>query len=100
LPPPPLPPFPTRRSSDLSADAILRLAGGANGRVACLDLQRRDERLHKVELANRTDVLAECRAAKQAVDQKRSREVGDDDPRCPRSEEHTSELQSRGHLVC
>src|SRR5690625_5924260 len=30
-------------------------------------------------------------------------EIGDQGPafhRCPRSEEHTSELQSRGHLVC
>src|SRR5690625_6556320 len=26
--------------------------------------------------------------------------IGIDDPFVPRSEEHTSELQSRGHLVC
>src|SRR5207253_3497639 len=76
-PPPPLPSFPTRRSSDLT------LAAFNAGPAA----------LHDLENAFAT-ILACFRAGRNSFASKLVR------PRIDRSEEHTSELQSRGHLVC
>ena len=58
-----------------AADAILRLARRAHGWVTRLDLQRRDQRLHEIELADRADVFAEGGAAEQAVDDEGRREI-------------------------
>src|SRR5439155_16162235 len=66
-----------------AANAVLGPARRTDGRVARLDLQRRGQRLHKVELADRTDVLAERSAAEEAIDHERGREVGEDDPGRP-----------------
>src|SRR5207302_4536570 len=89
LPPPPLPSFPTRRSSDLrpapDLDALDQPAltglppGGAAALAAGLALPhaaRRQARLH---------------AKRRGRPRKRADK---------RSEEHTSELQSRENLVC
>ena len=54
-----------------AADAVLGPARRTDVRVAHLDFQRRDQRLHEVELADRADVLAEGCAAKEAVDRRR-----------------------------
>ena len=54
-----------------AADAVLGPARRADVRVAHLDFQRRDQRLHEVELADRADILAEGGAAKEAVDRRR-----------------------------
>src|SRR5439155_19962083 len=79
-----LPSFPTRRSSDLDLDAGVHL--------------------HKIESAVRVEEKLDRSRAHVAdrlgqlhgrVDRLRGR--GNDRVR---SEEHTSELQSRGHLVC
>src|SRR5439155_24559493 len=65
--------FPTRRSSDLISPPRCQSVGrgGARAERAC---QLRNPQIHEVEVGTRV--------------------------RHGRSEEHTSELQSRGHLVC
>src|SRR5207253_9203945 len=82
-----LPSFPTRRSSDL---APLRRTGSAPGPTPAAVLQ--------------TTRWRECRWHRSP-----SCSAGAESPRAetpphsrppPRSEEHTSELQSRGQLVC
>src|SRR5207253_5771400 len=94
LPLPPPPSFPTRRSSDLASQRPYRNAG------------RREVRLEPAQVILLGNARAENDKAVSAT-------VGDgeiaDQPAVvvehgrqaePRSEEHTSELQSRGHLVC
>src|SRR5207244_11391503 len=79
-----LPSFPTRRSSDLDSRNRRRVEAGEEEREQrqCDDLREREER-------ERRDRLREPdRAA-----------VGRSEHE-PRSEEHTSELQSPDHLVC
>ena len=51
----------------------LRVAGGAHGRLTHGHFQRRDERLHEIELADRADIFAERRTAEEAVDDERRR---------------------------
>src|SRR5439155_19681331 len=73
--------FPTRRSSDLQeAFGLLRTAGAIVHRVGQDDVRPRTE-------------------ARQRVDEREAVEAGVRID-VARSEEHTSELQSRGHLVC
>src|SRR5262245_50956377 len=60
-----------------ATNAVLRPAGGTNGRVARLDLQRRGQRLDEVELADRAEVLAEGGAAEQAVEDEGRDEVAE-----------------------
>src|SRR5207253_5233289 len=67
--------FPTRRSSDLSARAAV------TGSVAVPDVRGRA----RARARARRGRPARARAGRPALG---------------RSEEHTSELQSRGHLVC
>src|SRR5207253_8992576 len=92
---PHLHPFPTRRSSDLLDPHTVEVDGG-EGRV-------RRASADKVVIATGT------RPARPASVEFDERTVIDSDgivhlekvPRSMvRSEEHTSELQSRGHLVC
>src|SRR5439155_5765672 len=83
---------PTRRSSDLSArrrPAAALARGPAPGALEQLAAAQHQERDHA------------------GVDEQRERSAaaeppaGDREPQAgERSEEHTSELQSRGHLVC
>src|SRR5439155_2962343 len=94
--PPNLHSFPPRRSSDLTGDASLRRrpmrrvteplrAMGAEIKEArgdALPLSIRGGRLHALTY---TSPVASARRGSRAA---------------ARSEEHTSELQSRGHLVC
>ena len=63
-----------------AANALFGRARCADGRLADLDFQRRDQRLHEVELADRADVFAERRAAEEAVDDERRDEIADRDP--------------------
>src|SRR5690625_6454566 len=74
--PPTLPPFPTRRSSDLAAPLVQHFQ-------SCSGPAQR--------AADREDIARAGAAAQQRL------AVGHHPVR---SEEHTSELQSRGHLVC
>src|SRR5688500_15626045 len=66
-----------------AADAVLGPAPRTDLRVAHLDLQRRGQRLHEVELPDRADVLAEGRATEEAVDGEGGREVPQEDPGRP-----------------
>src|SRR5439155_21373490 len=78
-PPQDLPSFPTRRSSDLSGSASTDPPGGEPAALLPLG-------------------AAACPALTGAGAARAARERGG--RREKRSEEHTSELQSRGHLVC
>src|SRR5436305_9027046 len=80
--PPALPSFPTRRSSDLASSAPAR----ARHRAA-----RRGRR----RSAGRIPPVAGCARAARRHDRDRAHAAP-----AHRSEEHTSELQSRPHLVC
>src|SRR5207253_3692499 len=95
---PSLPSFPTRRSSDLTGYADLLLED-----LAATDPRRQDaDEIHKA--ADRAAGLTRQLLAfsRQQVLQPTVLEVNklDSDLEKMRSEEHTSELQSRGHLVC
>src|SRR5207302_11132348 len=83
-PPPPSPLFPytTLFRSDLLLDAL-----GGRAPVGALagDRARRGRRLHHRRIEQRTELPVL---------------VGRELPQLPRSEEHTSELQSRENLVC
>src|SRR5207253_10516706 len=85
--------FPTRRSSDLDEDAQgLPFVGKAgqllNNMITAMGLQREE-----VYIAN----IVKCRPPGNRVPE--PVEANTCSPFL-RSEEHTSELQSRGHLVC
>src|SRR5439155_12307389 len=81
--------FPTRRSSDLIAFGIDRMM-----MVLAREANLRDT----VAFPKNQAGLDPMTGAPTAVEEEQLRELG----RRPghRSEEHTSELQSRGHLVC
>src|SRR5262249_54989279 len=64
----------------VSADAIVSCAGFTDRRLADGDLQRRDERVDEMKLADRADVFAEARAFEQKVDGDGRGEIADDDP--------------------
>src|SRR5207253_11261090 len=86
-PPPASTPFPTRRSSDLALDVeatALQIRALANAEHA-------PRNPGACFMYNRPcDFLDACSGLAQITDETKFR----------RSEEHTSELQSRGHLVC
>src|SRR5205823_10808708 len=63
-----------------AANAILGLALRARVRVQDFHFQRRDPRLHKVKLADRTDIFTKGGAAKETVDDKGCEEVADRNP--------------------
>src|SRR5690606_42047826 len=83
-------PFPTRRSSDLPAglNARRRLVDEDRDIVGA-DLEETDRFAHGVSLALPAFAKLEGRARAER-----------DEDRIVRSEEHTSELQSRENLVC
>src|SRR5690242_8568656 len=92
----PLHSFPTRRSSDLGGQPCPRLAAGVGPAVDPAHAR------HPATAA-RSRVAAPQRGARRAVTY-RGRPVRSGCPaapdQSPRSEEHTSELQSRVNLVC
>src|SRR5690606_41294893 len=90
-----LDPFPTRRSSDLQVDGVeLDMGDGVQERgaplLAAQAAPRQVSRVHQ---------LRPLRAARHADWLRRRSGSGQDDV-AARSEEHTSELQSRENLVC
>src|SRR5207253_11224044 len=98
--PPPHPhPFPTRRSSDLDDPSMLTsdyiaeqtIARRLQGRVTVGHLSTLDV----LEPDHRARVIDKLREAGLHVISLPATEL-----HVKRSEEHTSELQSRGHLVC
>src|SRR5690242_20393069 len=66
-----------------AAQTILAAARGAHPRIADLHLQWRHQRLHKVELADRTEIFAERRAAEPTVDDEGADEVAQREARRP-----------------
>src|SRR5439155_24555007 len=88
---PELPSFPTRRSSDLvsEAEAVQRLSRSPHWVWAAMDPE--SKLLLALNMGDRALAMAQ-RVVHQVVQVLA--------PGCVRSEEHTSELQSRGHLVC
>src|SRR5205814_8437636 len=100
VPPPILPPFPTRRSSDLIVSGGLNHAA-EHVPLALIDTARkRPAARHAIAARNARG--ASGREYVGRGDQRPSRPAPDallafDRPR---SEEHTSELQSLRHLVC
>src|SRR5207253_7266139 len=75
--------FPTRRSSDLHLERLhLEIHG-----VLCREHQHRQ-------------VLAAIAQGAQHLEARQRRKTQVEHEHIVRSEEHTSELQSRGHLVC
>src|SRR5207253_8121550 len=91
-----LPSFPTRRSSDLIADRM-KIPD-----LAVIDhhVHPRDlEELHVPRLRERHMAGCEQMCLDEIVDLVPEAIQVVEHPE-PRSEEHTSELQSRGHLVC
>src|SRR5207253_4002884 len=93
-----LPSFPTRRSSDLESDVLIcdwsamaiEYALGLGKPVLFVDVPPRVRNPSYAELGI------------EPMEMRIRRELGTVLPldRVTRSEEHTSELQSRGHLVC
>src|SRR5207253_10283537 len=92
---PDLPPFPTRRSSDLLGDTAQELLPQDLDVVAPVPQRREMDGDH-------VQPVVQVRTEAAALDVVLQVAVGrGHDPDVPvRSEEHTSELQSRGHLVC
>src|SRR5207253_7416799 len=95
--PRPLPSFPTRRSSDLliltDVDAVYADWGKPTQRPLSRITADEAERLDREGQFGEGSMAPKIRAAVDFVRRTGGRAV-------IRSEEHTSELQSRGHLVC
>src|SRR5689334_19716787 len=90
--------FPTRRSSDLRADPRQGLPRRRRAEDQDRQVRLRQPRSHRRrQLQRRPD--QERRSVRQPRLRHR-RLLRDPHPRVPRSEEHTSELQSQFHLVC
>src|SRR5205085_10974830 len=60
----------------------------------------REDRRHRVFVVRQGPDRTDEREVVGRVDRDRSRGSRGDPPRLPRSEEHTSELQSQSNLVC
>src|SRR5207253_9641368 len=97
-PPRPIPSFPTRRSSDLAqirADMNTTLAGSEEGLAGYWRFDEAPGSLVTDLSPNQNDgALFGATRVRGPV------HLTVSDPDGDRSEEHTSELQSRGHLVC
>src|SRR5207253_7129905 len=84
-------PFPTRRSSDLDIDSFHDLS---EHRVTPVKVRGRGQRDEKLAAVGIRAGIGHRKHAFFVVLEAGNDLVGE------RSEEHTSELQSRGHLVC
>src|SRR5690606_41313562 len=93
------PPFPTRRSSDL-LHGLLEWAGREGFAEVCAnDAERRDLLARRCQLRGWPQWIEPLDGWLKDYLQA-SLPTGDGDLRLVRSEEHTSELQSRENLVC
>src|SRR5689334_11117127 len=72
-----------RRRLALPANAVFRVARGANALVTHLHFQRRNRRSDKVKLPDRAHKLAERRMLENAVDNQRDEKIETDDQRRP-----------------
>src|SRR5207253_11037576 len=90
---PDLPSFPTRRSSDLGK---VRLPAC---RATLCQQKLRLQRLHRFAVRSLFSSSASCAGLRWVFGNDRSTSSCSRHT-AERSEEHTSELQSRGHLVC
>src|SRR5207253_3433815 len=90
-PPPHLHPFPTRRSSDLTPPARTRRCSTCSDSVTGGSAR---SRARTAGSRPRTAAAATTLRSRQPASSPTPSRC------CIRSEEHTSELQSRGHLVC
>src|SRR5207253_8971010 len=88
-PPPAPPPSPTRRPPDLAAEALAPPAAFAGERSQGAGSHRPGPLSEPAKHSRRDEVEMAVHDAQHGLA-----------PRVCRSEEHTSELQSRGHLVC
>src|SRR5207253_9679742 len=90
---PDLPPFPTRRSSDL--DKVRRAVALLHEREPALqvDGEMQADTAVVERILTKTYPFAKLRSPANVL-------IFPDLDAANRSEEHTSELQSRGHLVC
>ena len=67
----------------VTAQAIVRGAGGAHFPTPDFDFERRSKGAHEMELANGTDIFAEARIAEEGVHNEGTGEVGHHDPGGP-----------------
>src|SRR5215471_14285143 len=67
----------------IAAQTVVSFAAGANGRFADFDFERRNQRSHKLELTDRTNVFAEAGAAEKGVNRKGHEEIVNYQPGCP-----------------
>src|SRR5207253_10867395 len=95
-----LPSFPTRRSSDLDADRTGVQHLRARPRARAPDRARLADPLTEEAAPDPGDRGGDARVHRPAVRARGRAAPGDPATVRARSEEHTSELQSRGHLVC
>src|SRR5207253_10156680 len=91
--------FPTRRSSDLNDNADVRLTP-LGREIGLVDEDRwRGFEAMRGQLESAMELLRSMRVdGVPGLEHLKRADVSWND--LPRSEEHTSELQSRGHLVC
>src|SRR5690606_40771641 len=87
--PPPVPSFPTRRSSDLATNDVVWMP--------TIDATLRMSMVYKINL---TILVTKSRNDKSTLRRSNRLRITRNINRINRSEEHTSELQSRENLVC
>src|SRR5699024_12259510 len=94
-----LPPFPTRRSSDLLQRGVVDLVAGRDRLEV---VEGTDVSTHATSVRPTADIGEQNLIVREPVPIARSMVMvcGGQNPHKPRSEEHTSELQSRFDLVC
>src|SRR5207249_6770651 len=95
---PDLPPFPTRRSSDLGTNARVRATIHAQIVVIQGKLDGKVHGSERVELRKSAVLVGDIFTQRIAIEEGAYFKGGVDITK--RSEEHTSELQSRFDLVC
>src|SRR5207248_8121601 len=95
-PPPPLPSFPTRRSSDL----ILSCANHTTHRYNCQNNRNCSTRPEVHEAPRKTKLDKVVAHSRRASTESKYSHSPDEPSIWIRSEEHTSELQSPYDLVC
>src|SRR5207244_9118643 len=98
--PPHVPPFPTRRSSDLAQGRLINLAAAEGHPPAVMDMSFANQALSAAYLAKHHEAMEKMvYSVPDAIDEEVAR-LKLAALHIQRSEEHTSELQSPDHLVC